>query len=176
MSSPQSARRPGAVVVVQSLLWLWLVFLSVLVALGYQALSDQADQERLDSRLQRDTILVVSWPLCEVLLMNESRYPWLILVPRRPGATEIYQLEEIDQMTLLRESSRLGRALMTEFAGDKLNVAALGNVVSQLHVHHVVRFAGDAAWPGPVWGKHVPEPYAADALDSLLRRLVALLS
>ncbi len=108
---------------------------------------------QLDQRLQADTLPLASWPLCEVLLMNESRYPWVILVPRVAETTELYQLDSQQRMQLDRESVFLGEALMQAFEGDKLNVAALGNVVSQLHIHHIVRFQTDEAWPAPVWGK-----------------------
>ena len=114
----------------------------------------------LHPRLEADTVAVGDWPLCRVLLMNDAQYPWFILVPRREGAREIYQLSDADQAQLLRESSQLSRALMQAFRGDKLNVAALGNVVPQLHLHHVVRFEGDPAWPAPVWGRHPARPYA----------------
>lgn len=114
----------------------------------------------LHPRLAADTFALGDFPLCRLLLMNDAQYPWFILVPRREGAREIYQLDDRDQRRLLRESSALSRAAMEAFAGEKLNVAALGNVVPQLHVHHVVRFAGDPAWPRPVWGVHPPRPYA----------------
>jgi diadenosine tetraphosphate (Ap4A) HIT family hydrolase len=113
----------------------------------------------LHPRLAADTLALGDFPLCRLLLMDDAQYPWFILVPRREGAREIYLLDEADQAQLLRESSRLSRALMDAFKGLKLNVAALGNVVPQLHVHHIVRFAGDPAWPGPVWGRHAPRPY-----------------
>jgi diadenosine tetraphosphate (Ap4A) HIT family hydrolase len=125
----------------------------------------------LHPRLAADTIALGDFPLCRLLLMNDAQYPWFILVPRREHAREIYLLEERDQLQLLRESSTLSRALMNAFAGEKLNVAALGNVVPQLHVHHVVRYARDAAWPGPVFGKHPAVPYDAPAQE---RRIAAL--
>ena len=129
----------------------------------------------LHPRLAADTVVLRQWPLCTMLLMNDARYPWCILVPRRPGVREIYELSTTDQQQLLRESSTLGRALMQAFAGTKLNVAALGNVVSQLHVHHVVRFEHDAAWPGPVWGRHPAEPYDDAARRTFVERLSPLL-
>ena len=114
----------------------------------------------LHERLAADTVVLGDFPLCRLLLMNDAQYPWLILVPRRASVREIYQLSEADQQQLLRESSALSRAAMDAFHGEKLNVAAIGNLVPQLHVHHVVRFAGDRAWPRPVWGLHPPRPYA----------------
>jgi len=126
---------------------------------------------KLDHRLENDTVKLASWPLSEVLLMNDSQYPWVILVPRCEGATEIYQLTVDDQAQLLKESSFLGETLMALCSGEKLNVAALGNVVNQLHLHHVVRFSSDKAWPGPVWGKHPVVPYT----DKAFKAKIALL-
>ena len=129
----------------------------------------------LHPRLEADTVTIGDWPLCRVLLMNDAQYPWFILVPRREGAREIYQLGDADQAQLLRESSQLSRALMQAFRGDKLNVAALGNVVPQLHLHHIVRFAGDPAWPAPVWGRHPARPYAPAEQAERLKALRAVL-
>jgi diadenosine tetraphosphate (Ap4A) HIT family hydrolase len=135
------------------------------------------DAFALHERLAADTLPVGDWPLSRVLLMNDAQFPWLILVPRRAAMREIYELGDNDQLQLLRESSALGRALMTLFAGDKLNIGALGNMVPQLHVHHIVRHAGDPAWPGPVWGKLPAQAYAtADAarrIAQLRERLAA---
>ncbi|WP_028081024.1 HIT domain-containing protein [Solimonas soli] len=126
----------------------------------------------LHERLAADTLAVGDWPLSRVLLMNDAQYPWLILVPRRAAVREIYELDEADQWQLLRESSALGRALMTLFPiGEKLNIGALGNLVPQLHVHHIVRWPGDAAWPGTVWGRHPPLPYAADVAAATVQQL-----
>lgn len=107
----------------------------------------------LHPRLAADCQVLGDFPLSRLLLMNDAQYPWLILVPRRAGLREIYELAEADQQQLLRESTILGRALMAGFRGEKLNVAALGNLVPQLHLHHVVRHAHDPAWPAPVWGR-----------------------
>lgn len=108
--------------------------------------------------------------------MNDSQYPWLILVPRRPDLRELYQLDEADLQQFMRESCWLGRQLMAEFGGEKLNVAALGNQVPQLHVHHVVRFREDAAWPAPIWGKRPPQPYTPQALATIKERLAPILN
>ena len=113
----------------------------------------------LHQRLAADTLSLGKSRLCELLLMNDSTWPWVILVPMRDGIREIYQLDEADQQRLLWESSELSRAMMTVFTGEKMNVAALGNMVPQLHLHHIVRFEGDPAWPGPVWGKQAPVAY-----------------
>lgn len=119
----------------------------------------------LHPRLAADCFELGDFPLCRLLLMNDAQYPWFILVPRRENAREIYLLAEPDQQMLLRESAQLSGAIMRAFAGEKLNVAALGNLVPQLHVHHVVRFASDPAWPAPVWGRLPAQP-----CDEALRR------
>ena len=125
----------------------------------------------LDERLENDTIKVASWPLCEVLLMNDSQFPWLILVPRVADISELYQLDESQRRQLDRESIFLGESLMQVFVGDKLNVAALGNVVKQLHIHHVVRFEGDVAWPAPIWGKQAAQAYSSESRGALESKL-----
>lgn len=129
----------------------------------------------LHPRLQQDCIALGRWPLCRLLLMNDSHYPWFILVPERAGVTEIFQLDEADQRQLLWESSTLARALSETFRADKLNIAAIGNLVPQLHVHHVVRYRGDAAWPAPVWGYTPATPYSEDALAALKNRVAQAL-
>jgi diadenosine tetraphosphate (Ap4A) HIT family hydrolase len=106
----------------------------------------------LDPRLAADTRPVASLPLCAVLLMNDARYPWLILVPRRAGLVEIADLRDDEQAMLWQEVNRAAAALRAVAPCDKLNLGALGNIVRQLHVHVVARVEGDAAWPGPVWG------------------------
>ena len=130
----------------------------------------------LHPRLEHDCIVIGDFPLSRLLLMNDSRYPWLILVPRRVDIGEIYQLGEKEQQQLQRESVALGRGLMEAFGGDKLNVAALGNLVPQLHIHHIVRYRDDAAWPGPVWGVGIPVPYTAEQLDSTRAKILQAVS
>ena len=125
----------------------------------------------LDPQLARDCMVIGDFPVCRLLLMNDSQYPWFILVPRIRGVEEIYQLQETDQQQLLFESSYLAEMLQVVFSGEKMNVAALGNVVRQLHVHHVVRFSTDAAWPAPVWGRHPATPYSDEALAGVMRKL-----
>lgn len=119
----------------------------------------------IDPRLEADTRLVGELPLSRLLLMDDARWPWLILVPRIAGARELLDLDEADRSMLLGEISLVSRALETLFQPDKLNVAALGNVVAQLHVHVLARYRTDAAWPRPVWGVGEAEPYAADARE-----------
>ncbi|WP_300616420.1 HIT family protein [Dokdonella sp.] len=107
----------------------------------------------LDPRLAADTLPIGELPLSRLLLMNDARWPWLILVPRIAGARELIDLDGDDRTALMDELTRVGRALEFLLQPDKLNVAALGNVVSQLHVHVIARYATDAAWPNPVWGR-----------------------
>jgi diadenosine tetraphosphate (Ap4A) HIT family hydrolase len=128
----------------------------------------------LHPQLQKDGIVMGDFPLSRLLLLNDARYPWFVLVPRREGITEIYQLSEADQQQLLRESSQLGRFLMEGFNGDKLNIGALGNMVPQLHIHHIVRYHGDEAWPGPVWGVGTALPFRQDEVAILRERCEAL--
>ena len=113
--------------------------------------------------------------LCRLLLMDDANYPWFILVPEREGISEIHALQDADRARLCEESALLSRALVKGFAPDKLNIAALGNVVPQLHVHHIVRYKHDPAWPAPVWGKLPPRPYyaaEAEKLGAMLRSLL----
>jgi diadenosine tetraphosphate (Ap4A) HIT family hydrolase len=121
----------------------------------------------LHPQLAADCIVLGRFPLCHLLLMNDRNYPWFILVPDRADIREIYQLEATDRNQLLNESCLLSEFLMNEFNGDKLNVAALGNLVPQLHLHHVVRYESDPAWPTPVWGKHAALPYSETALEEV---------
>ena len=130
----------------------------------------------LHPQLAADCAVVGDLPLCRLLLMDDANYPWCILVPRRPGIREIHELVEADQVALLREVSALSEALQTLFAADKMNVAALGNVVPQLHVHVIARRVGDAAWPRPVWGAVPRQPYAEaerEGVVALLRGCAA---
>ncbi|AYC32173.1 HIT domain-containing protein [Pseudomonas cavernae] len=130
----------------------------------------------LDSRLQQDTLAVGDYPLCRLLLMNEARYPWFILVPRREEVTELFQLDAADQQRLWQETTSLAETLKDTFAADKMNVATLGNVVSQLHMHVIVRRRDDAAWPAPVWGKYSPQPYTAEQIAAIRARLCLVLT
>lgn len=125
----------------------------------------------LDPRLVADTCVVGDLELSRVLLMNDARFPWLILVPRRAGLRELIELPRAEQQTLLDEINRCARVLQALEKPDKLNIAALGNVVAQLHVHVIARYANDAAWPRPVWG--IGECVAYDQI-TLRTRLGAL--
>lgn len=113
----------------------------------------------LHPQLAQDTVYIGHFPLCDVLLSRDAHYPWVILVPPEAGIEEIYQLRISDQIQLMRESCALSKCLAEAFQADKMNVAALGNVVPQLHLHHVVRYKNDLAWPGPIWGKAPPIQY-----------------
>jgi diadenosine tetraphosphate (Ap4A) HIT family hydrolase len=125
----------------------------------------------LHERLQQDCLAVGRFPLCHLLLMRDANYPWFILVPDREEITEIYQLDAADQQQLARESAVLATVLAEQFQADKLNIAAIGNLVPQLHVHHVVRYRTDAAWPAPVWGTVAAIPYTDAALADVIATL-----
>ena len=127
-------------------------------------------------QLMQDCLLLGKFTLCHLLLMRDDNYPWCILVPDREGITEIHQLCETDQQQLLRESSQLSIAMESAFSPDKLNIAALGNVVPQLHVHHIARFRTDVAWPAPVWGKVPAKPYLEYELAAVVQSLASLLT
>ena len=132
----------------------------------------QSKPFKLHPQLAQDCFELAELPLCKLLLCNDSVYPWFILVPKVQDITDIYQLDWQQQQQLLNESSLLSELLMQVFSGDKMNVAALGNVVEQLHVHHVVRYKTDVSWPKPIWGQQPLTPYAAEALASLKENLV----
>jgi diadenosine tetraphosphate (Ap4A) HIT family hydrolase len=131
-----------------------------------------SDGFSLHERLAADCITLDDWPLCRVLLMNDASYPWLILVPRRPGLSEFHDVADADRPQLMVEIDRASRALKTRFDADKINVGALGNMVPQLHIHVIARYKEDPAWPGPVWGKQPPRRYEPGAL----RERVAILT
>ena len=130
----------------------------------------------LDSRLHNDTFFVCDLTLCRVLLMNDKQFPWLILVPMRDNIAEIIDLSEHEQQLLLKESATVSKVMLQLFSPYKLNVGALGNVVRQLHVHHVARFETDVAWPKPVWGNQPPIAYADAQASEILAALKQALS
>jgi diadenosine tetraphosphate (Ap4A) HIT family hydrolase len=125
----------------------------------------------LDYRLQNDCVEVGTLMVSRILLMKDANYPWLILVPQRENISEIYQLDVDDQEQLIWESSFVAERLMVTYHGDKMNIAALGNVVPQLHIHHVMRKQDDAAWPNPVWGAVPPKAYSRFALRQRVEQL-----
>lgn len=121
--------------------------------------------------MQQDCLVVGRFPLSHLLLMRDANYPWFILVPDREDVTEIHHLNEADRQQLLHESCSLSAALEAAFHPDKLNVAAIGNLVPQLHIHHVVRYRTDLAWPAPVWGREPPRPYSDAQLTAVIATL-----
>ena len=129
---------------------------------------------KLHPQLEKDCISLGKFELCQLLLMNDSQFPWFILVPQRADITEIYQLTAPEQVTLIQESSYLAENLTAIFQADKLNIAAIGNIVSQLHLHHVVRYRNDKGWAAPIWGKFAAVPYSAQQLEALKQKLIPL--
>ena len=107
---------------------------------------------KLHPQLEKDCFVLGSFPLCKLLLSNDANYPWFILVPKRESITEIFQLSKEEQQQLIKESSYFSEILTQLFNADKLNIAAYGNIVNQLHIHHIVRYKKDAAWPAPIMG------------------------
>jgi len=134
-----------------------------------------SDNFTLHPMLQRDTITVKELPLCSLLLMNDSNYPWFVLVPRVVDIQDLYQLDWQDQQQFQNESSMLCEVLMQLYNGKKMNVAALGNMCPQLHVHHIVRFEEDIAWPKPVWGEHKAITYTELELIELKTKILPTL-
>ena len=130
----------------------------------------------LHPQLADDTHPLAHWPLCDVQLMDDAHHPWLILVPRIEGATELTDLDPAHQATLTAEIDRACRALQAAVKPHKLNIAALGNVVPQLHVHVIARYRDDIAWPRPVWGTAAAQPYSPEALVERVALLRGALS
>lgn len=125
---------------------------------------------QLHPRLEQDCIAIGSFELCRLLMMNDSQYPWFILVPERAGLREIYQLSKTERELLTEESSYLAENLAVFYRADKMNIASIGNMVPQLHIHHIVRYKSDKAWPAPVWGKFDAVPYTEQQiLDNVAR-------
>jgi diadenosine tetraphosphate (Ap4A) HIT family hydrolase len=126
---------------------------------------------QLHPRLKQDCISIGRLDLCQLLMMNDSQYPWFILVPEKAGIKEIYQLDKPDQHTLLEESSYLAENLAALYKADKINIAAIGNLVPQLHIHHIARYRSDKAWPDPVWGKFAAIPYTQQQIADNITRI-----
>ncbi len=131
---------------------------------------------KIHFQLERDCVLIGHFPLSSLLLNLDAHYPWFILVPQREDITEVFQLNEQDQRQLMIESNTLSALLYEHFQADKMNVAALGNVVSQLHVHHIVRYRDDPCWPQPVWGVVSATPYTEKTMLMRLEKLTAKLA
>jgi diadenosine tetraphosphate (Ap4A) HIT family hydrolase len=125
----------------------------------------------LHNKLQADTVGIVSLALSRVLLMNDSSFPWLMLVPARDGVREIYELSIRDRSVLIEEVAAASEIIQELFSPDKINVGALGNLVPQLHIHIIGRFSTDRAWPGPVWGQAAARPYSDEELNLVAGRI-----
>ena len=130
----------------------------------------------LDGRIARDSDLIATLDLCQLRIQNDSRWPWLVMVPQRADMTEIFELSEADQAHLSAEVNQVSAALKATTGATKINVGALGNIVRQLHVHVIARFEGDANWPGPIWGYGSAEPYDGEKMQALMNRLMEKLS
>lgn len=129
----------------------------------------------LHSQLAKDCFVIKDLELCRLLLMNDKNYPWCILVPMRADKKDLYELSGEEQSVFIRESSQVSAVMMKLFQGKKMNVAALGNMVPQLHIHHIVRHEGDPCWPKPVWGQVSAVPYAEKEAQTLVDRIRAAL-
>ena len=125
----------------------------------------------LHPRLADDSVVIGHFDLSLLLLSKDANYPWCILVPQREDVFEIHHLSEEDQLQLMRESCRLAEVMTSLFDAHKMNVAALGNVVRQLHIHHIARFSDDVAWPQPIWGKVPVKGYTREQLAERTKRL-----
>ncbi|WP_420470524.1 HIT domain-containing protein [Brevundimonas sp. FT23042] len=131
---------------------------------------------KADSAFDAGSVIVMNWPLCQVRLQDDSRFPWLILLPRRPGLHELEDLAPVERMALMEEVLKAGDAVRALGAAagrpvQKLNVGALGNVTAQLHIHVVGRRHDDPVWPDPVWGRGPAAPYGASGLQAAVSRL-----
>ena len=125
----------------------------------------------INKKLWEDSIIIGKFPLSYLLLMNDSNYPWFILVPAKENIKEIFELSSEERIQLMEESAILSENLSKIFNADKMNIAALGNAVHQLHVHHIVRYKKDKAWPDPIWGKFPAVKYSADEIQSIINKL-----
>lgn len=130
---------------------------------------------RLDERLARDSDCLSRLGLCQLRLMKDSRWPWLVLIPQRPAVSEIFELTPLDQTMLTFEMNSVAAALKQVTGATKINVGALGNIVRQLHVHVIARSEGDANWPGPVWGHGTAEPWDDTARADFIEKLLGAL-
>jgi len=126
----------------------------------------------IDGRLAGSSVPVGDWPLCHVRLSEDSRWPWLLLIPRRTGAVELFDLSPSDRTLLVEEAAKAAEIVRNLIGADKTNVATLGNQVPQMHVHVIGRKIGDPGWPGPIWGVGDPVPYAPRDLEQRVSRIV----
>ncbi len=125
----------------------------------------------LHPQLTQDSITLGYFSLCRLLLINDQHYPWTVLVPQVTNIREIYELSSEDQIQLIQESSHLGQNLNHLFQADKINIAAIGNLVPQLHIHHVVRYEHDPAWPAPIWGKLPAIAYSEEEQQAIVSKI-----
>ncbi|WP_174061761.1 HIT domain-containing protein [Agrobacterium larrymoorei] len=133
------------------------------------------DTFRLDDRLARDSALITTLGLCQLRIQNDSRWPWLVLVPQRNDVSELFDLTPLDQAVLTFETNLVAAALKDITGATKINVGALGNIVPQLHVHIIARSEGDPFWPGPIWGQGTAIPYAEDEKQTFMKKLAGAL-
>jgi len=126
---------------------------------------------QLHPRLKQDCIAIGRFELCQLLMMDDNQYPWFILVPERADVQEIYQLSKTERQLLTEESSYLAENLAALYQADKMNIATIGNIVPQLHIHHIVRYQTDKAWPAPVWGKFDAIPYTEQQIADNLAHI-----
>ncbi|PCI64335.1 MAG: diadenosine tetraphosphate hydrolase [Kordiimonadales bacterium] len=130
----------------------------------------------LHPQLRADTVEVCQLHLCTVLLAKDATYPWVVLVPMRFGIREVHELSAADQLLLMRETALVSAKMQSLFSADKMNIAALGNMVPQFHMHVVARFKTDAAWPAPIWGAVPAKAYAVDAWAARIEQLTQVLA
>lgn len=131
---------------------------------------------KLHPQLKKDCIVIGQFELCSLLLLNDANYPWFILLPNREKIKELHQLSVTDQQQFMKESMCLSQCLEQIFHPDKLNIAALGNIVPQLHIHHIARFIDDTCWPAPVWGQIDAIPYTNDKSKEIIKQMLSALS
>ncbi len=133
------------------------------------------DTFQLDERLARDSVLITKLGLCQLRLQNDSRWPWLVLVPQRAKVSELFDLTPLDQAVLTFETNQVASALKELTGATKINVGALGNIVRQLHIHIIARSEGDDCWPGPIWGQGTPVPYKDEDRSNFMKKLAGVL-
>ncbi|KQQ56394.1 diadenosine tetraphosphate hydrolase [Rhizobium sp. Leaf311] len=133
------------------------------------------DTFQLDERLARDSVLITKLGLCQLRLQNDSRWPWLVLVPQRAKMSELFDLTPLDQAVLTFETNQVASALKELTGATKINVGALGNIVRQLHIHVIARSEGDDCWPGPIWGQGTPVPYKDEDRGNFMKKLAGAL-
>ena len=131
---------------------------------------------QLHPQLAKDCYYLGDFPLSALLLSKDANYPWYILVPKKTGISETFQLSDAEQLQLNQESIDLSRALNDAFSADKMNIAALGNMVPQLHIHHIVRYTKDIAWPNPVWGFTTAQVYTEESFSNIRKKTTQALS